>query len=931
MAPAGHGRAGLAGVPDGTPAAGVAAAFERDLARLGDRAAVARALLTALAWGQGPGLPDGDLWVDVARVVMTDDGNDRAGLITARDARWLRGVAAPYLARGTGPGGWELHRLRHDPLAAYLRGEPPAGDAEGWERHRAELERRVTGALLAGVPRGRRGRDWAAGHPYARVYLAAHAAAAGPESLLALVREPGFLVWSDPGILGPLLTVTDRRWRDVARVYRRASPLFGRDPRANAAYLAEAASALTERGEDYGSAAGPRPLYRTRLAVVRHDDSLLTITGHVGAAAARFGAAPDGRLLLASWGDDSTVRIWDPVTGTPVSEPMTGHTGWIGSAAFGSVAADRERSGERLLLASAGEDSLVRVWDPLTGKLLWELAGHTGSVFTVAFGRCPDGRLLLATGGRKTDPTVRLWDPDAGEPFGDPLTGHTGSVNGVAFGTLTEESGGRRLLLASASGDTTARLWDPLTGEPICAPLTGHTASVRFVAFGETRDGQLLLASCSPDRTVRLWDPRTGAPIGQPLTGHAHDVLHVAFGRVPAGDDVATAGGTGLLLGSCGLDKTVRLWDPLPGELLGELTGHPSAVGSVEFGTLPGGELLLASGGIDGPVRIWDPIDRARPGTPADPRAYLVDSVAFGVMEAGGGGPLLAFTSGEDYRVRVWRPFDGSTAAGPLAGHTDSVHSVAWGATADGRALLASGGADKTVRVWDPVTGEPVGAPVMGFEGQVRSVALARMPGGRLLLAAAGDDGQVRTWDPLTGEVMGSPLARHDGWVDTIAFATLPGDGKRALLASAGADGSVRLWDPLTGEPIGAPLTGHEGAVHALAFTTLPDGRVSLASGGDDQTVRVWDPLTGNPAGDPLTGHSGWVRALAFTAAGDGSPLLASGGGDKTVRVWDPLEGTVVTELHRGSTVRSLAASGPLLAIGDDEGLTVIELDDPGA
>src|ERR1700735_2088682 len=50
------------------------------------------------------------------------------------------------------------------------------------------------------------------------------------------------------------------------------------------------------------------------------------------------------------------------------------------------------------LLASAGEDMLVRVWDPLARELLWELDGHTGSVFHVTFGRCPDGRLLLAAG-----------------------------------------------------------------------------------------------------------------------------------------------------------------------------------------------------------------------------------------------------------------------------------------------------------------------------------------------------------------------------------------------------------------------------------------------------------------------------------------------------------------------------------------------------
>ena len=66
---------------------------------------------------------------------------------------------------------------------------------------------------------------------------------------------------------------------------------------------------------------------------------------------------------------------------------------------------------------------------------------------------------------------MRLWDPDTGQPIGDPLTGHTGAVLGVAF-----SPDGHRL--ATASDDGTVRLWDPDTGQPIGDPLTGHTGAV---------------------------------------------------------------------------------------------------------------------------------------------------------------------------------------------------------------------------------------------------------------------------------------------------------------------------------------------------------------------------------------------------------------------------------------------------------------------
>jgi WD40 repeat protein len=302
------------------------------------------------------------------------------------------------------------------------------------------------------------------------------------------------------------------------------------------------------------------------------------LAGHSGAVSS-LDFSPDG-TLLASTGQDHTVRLWDTATGQAV-QVLQGGSHSVKGVDFGP---------DGNILAAIESDQTIALWDLSTGQIVRRIGSPELQACGLEFS--PDGT-LLASG--HIDALVRLWDvrepqtsASSVEPSNDVESGElVRTLSGMEGLTCPVAFSPDGALIASGGGNTDSRIliWEVADGQ-LHHTLVGHAPNVYRVVFAP--DGTLL-ASASGDRTAKIWDVARGQLLHS-LDADQYKLMYAAFSP------------DGRVLASGGDDSKVRLWDVESGELMHTLHGHSGEIYTVAFSPV---DWLLASAGEGGDVLLW--------------------------------------------------------------------------------------------------------------------------------------------------------------------------------------------------------------------------------------------------------------------------------------------------------------------------------------
>jgi WD40 repeat protein len=418
---------------------------------------------------------------------------------------------------------------------------------------------------------------------------------------------------------------------------------------------------------------------------------------------------PDGMRIATS--SDSSIRVWDVVSGSEVIASLTGHTDDVWCL-FVSL--------DGLHIASGSADRTVRLWNATTGaEVLPPLRGHRSWVSSVAFS--PDGT-MIASGS--DDQSIRVWDAASGCTV-IALCGHMGNVVSVVF-----TPDGRQII--SNSTDDSIRVWDALSGSVMQELRSSWPGEIAVSPDGKT-------IACSCNDTIRIWQLNASSRSVDIRTGH-DDIVSLAF--FPDGRHIIAIS-----------PDRIYTWDVTSGTMMW-VSNQQKLMNCIALS--PNGEQFVI-GYEDGTVALWDATSLSRDFPDQGPQIHIT-AILFSPD-----GRQIASSYSDDTSIHILDAQSGIEIMVPLQGHGGKIKSVAFSPCGK---RIASGSYDTTVRVWNLLS-DAEGLVLRGHKKYVSCMAFSH---DSQQIASGSGDATVRLWNAASGAQIIPALRGHKEYVNAVAF-----------------------------------------------------------------------------------------------------------------------------------------------------------------
>ena len=605
------------------------------------------------------------------------------------------------------------------------------------------------------------------------------------------------------------------------------------------------------------------------------------LTGHTGAVLAVVEVPYRKQPVIASAGFDCTVRLWDVVTGKEIRKLAEEKSGIGLGFSYNQRESDHAFVIDELATGGpAAQDGRLKPGDRIVsvgGSLsdLKEVTGLTLEKMAQAF-----------KGDEGTKVVIEVDHAEKGQHERVELTRRSFSwkvQHNRPVNILAASPDG--MYLASRDADNQIFVWNLETGHLFKTIQIPQSIQVLGMAFSPDRHWLAVCAAQTP--MIGLWD--LSDMEAKPVTlKEESPVTAIAFavdGR----------------LASVSESGAIHFWDLEKGEKLAmhlEMSFSTKGGQCTQVGFSPDGHLLVAGDGFD--VQIFD-LDHP------DKAPRMLGTIGCEKFAFHPTGNYLA-TAGADGVARVWDTQTGKEVR-TLRGHSGPV----WGAVfLNDRMTLATVSFDASIRLWDlrrvarenkrDILCDAEFGPCFSTDG--RYIAYSNPYAKQIRILDASD---------------GRPLRSIPGAIYRTEF--LPSS---SLIAVPNEKSEIELIDVTTGKPApGMPVfRGHRGAVWSIAFSA--DGK-RFVSGGDDTDAFIWEVQTGKPL--PLPKHQeNSIRAVAFSPDGKWaatSALLAP----NQLRIWDANSGSLLHEFTAREATQVSAAwclrfspDSKLLVIDDSSG-----------